>query len=337
MPFSIGILSGALPFALKSCYNDKKRKDVCMIDILLATYNGGRYLKEQLDSLLRQTEQDFCVLIQDDGSRDDTPEILKDYAEAHPEKIRLVAGAAHEKSPKGNFMSLLCESTSEYVMFSDQDDVWDEDKIELTIRTMLDGERKHGEACPLLVHTDLRVSDADLRTIAPSFWRYQKLDGDPKLSRVLAQNSITGCTMMVNRTLAELLIKAPAEYMLMHDWWAALCAASMGHILKVDKPTICYRQHGKNQLGATGVDVVRDVKKAAGNEEAMKRRLFDTFRQAESFLNCYKDVLPAGPAKTIRRYMALPQRGKAGRIHDLIRFGHLKKGFFRCLGQLYYC
>jgi hypothetical protein len=202
---------------------------------------------------------------------------------------------------------------------------------------MREGERKYGAACPLLVHTDLRVSDADLRSIAPSFWHYQKLDGNPKLSRVLAQNSVTGCAMMVNRALKELMIKAPAEDMLMHDWWAALCAASMGHILAVDKPTISYRQHGKNQLGATGVDIVRDVKKAAGNEEAMKRRLSDTFRQAESFLNCYRGVLPEDSKETIRRYAALPKKGKAGRTYSLIRYGHLKKGFFRCLGQLYYC
>ncbi len=308
-----------------------------MIDILLATYNGGRFLREQLDSLLRQTEQDFRVLTQDDGSKDETPGILKEYADAHPGKIRLVLGFAHEKSPKGNFMSLLSESTSEYVMFSDQDDVWDDDKIALTLLTMREGEKKYGAACPLLVHTDLRVSDVELKSIAPSFWRYQKLDVNPKLSRVLAQNSITGCTMMINRALAKLMIKAPAEDMLMHDWWAALCAASMGHILAVDKPTISYRQHGKNQLGATGVDVVRDVKKAAGNEAAMKRRLSDTFRQAESFLNCYKDVLPADVVETIRRYAVLPQKGKAGRTYSLIRYGHLKKGFFRCLGQLYYC
>lgn len=308
-----------------------------MIDILLATYNGGQFLKEQLDSLLRQTEQDFCVLIQDDGSKDDTPDILAECAAMHPDRIHLVSGPAHEKSPKGNFMSLLSKSSSEYVMFSDQDDVWDEEKIGLTMRAMRAGEARYGVDCPLLVHTDLRVTDEALRPIAPSFWHYQKLDGSPALSRLLAQNSITGCTMMVNRSLAELMMKAPAEDMLMHDWWAALCAASMGHILTVDKPYISYRQHGKNQLGATGVDVVRDVKKAAANEEGMRKRLSDTFHQAEAFLCYYQDVLPPGPAETFRRYGALPQRGKMGRMLGLIRYGHLKMGFFRCLGQLYYC
>jgi len=337
MAFSKGILPGALPFLLYAWYNDKKRKDVSMIDVLLATYNGGPFLKEQLDSLLCQMEQNFCVLVQDDGSKDNTPDILEDYVKDHSEKVRLVSGPAHEKSPKGNFMSLLMESSSEYVMFSDQDDVWDEDKVSLTLNLMRDGEGQYGQACPLLVHTDLRVADADLRPIAPSFWRYQKLDGNPSLSRLLAQNSITGCTMMINRALVELLMKAPAEDMLMHDWWAALLAASMGHILTVDKPTMSYRQHAKNQLGATGFQVVRDVKKAAGNEEGMRRRLSDTFRQAAAFLHCYGDMLPSGQAEAIRRYASLPQMGKPQRMVALARYGHLKKGFFRCLGQLYYC
>ncbi len=328
---------GSLPFVCKACYNDKKRKDIRMIDILLATYNGGRFLREQLDSFLCQTEQEFRVLIQDDGSRDDTQAILAEYANKHPDKFYLVSGPAHEKSPKGNFLSLLCVSGSEYAMFSDQDDVWDADKIALTMLAMREGEAQHGGQCPLLVHTDLRVVDADLTPIAPSFWHYQKLDENPSLSRLLAQNSITGCTMMVNRPLVGLMMKAPAEDMLMHDWWAALCAASMGRILTVDRPAISYRQHGRNQLGASGVDVVRDVKKAASNKEGVQKRLSDTFCQAESFLRCYEDVLLPGPADMIRRYASLSRMGKLARAYTLLRYGHLKKGFFRCLGQIYYC
>lgn len=308
-----------------------------MIDILLATYNGGRFLREQLDSLLNQTERDFRVLIQDDGSTDDTASILNTYATEQSDNVLLIDGPAHEKSPKGNFMSLLHESNADYIMFCDQDDIWDEDKIAITLSRMREGERLSGTACPLLVHTDLRVVGADLAPIAPSFIRYQKLDGDPKLSRLLAQNSVTGCAMMINRALAELMKKAPAEAMLMHDWWAALCAASMGHILFVDRPSISYRQHGKNQLGATGFDVVRDVKKAAGDEAGIRKRLTDTFGQAEAFLECYPGDLPADSASVIQRYAKIPSLHKPGRMLSLIRRGHLKKGFFRSLGQLYYC
>ena len=308
-----------------------------MIDILLATYNGGRFLREQLDSLLNQTERDFRVLIQDDGSTDDTAGILNTYATEQSDNVLLIDGPAHEKSPKGNFMSLLHESNADYIMFCDQDDIWDEDKIAITLSRMREGERLSGTACPLLVHTDLRVVGADLAPIAPSFIRYQKLDGDPKLSRLLAQNSVTGCTMMINRALAELMKKAPAEAMLMHDWWAALCAASMGHILFVDRPAISYRQHGKNQLGATGFDVVRDVKKAAGDETGIRKRLTDTFSQAEAFLKCYPGDLPADSASVIQRYAKMLVLHKPGRMLALIRHGYLKKGFFRSLGQLFYC
>ena len=308
-----------------------------MIDILLATFNGGRFLREQLDSILCQTEGDFCLLIQDDGSLDDTKDILAAYAQKHPAKVRLVSGPDHEKSPKGNFLSLLHESTSDYVMFSDQDDVWDGDKAALTLARMREGEERYGAACPLLVHTDLRVVDAALNPIAPSFWRFQKLDAGPSFSRLLAQNSITGCTVMMNRALKELVLAAPAKDMLMHDWWAALCAAALGHILCVNRAAISYRQHGKNQLGATGFQLMRDVKKAAGDEQAVRRRLFDTFSQAEAFLACYKKLLPPGPFAVTRRYASLPQRGKLARMALLVRHGYLKKGFFRCLGQLYYC
>ncbi len=308
-----------------------------MIDILLATCNGERYLGEQMDSLLSQTERGFCVILQDDGSADSTPALLAAYADADPDRVRIVSGLPHEKSARGNFMSLLSQSDADYVMFCDQDDVWDKDKVSLTLARMREGEARYGARCPLLVHTDLQVVDAQLRPIAPSFLRYQKLDALPSLSRLLAQNSITGCAMMVNRPLAALMRKATAGDMLMHDWWAALCAASMGQLLFVDRPTICYRQHGGNQLGASGFHAARDVQKAVRGGVEVRQRLMATFRQAGAFLACYEEVLPRDKAEIIRRYAALPSRAKAARIWGLARRGHLKKGVLRSLGQLYYC
>ncbi len=308
-----------------------------MIDILLATYNGERFLGEQMDSLLSQTEQDFRVILQDDGSGDSTPALLAAYADAHPDRIRIISGLLHEKSSKGNFMSLLSQSEADYVMFCDQDDVWDKDKVSLTLARMREGEARYGAGCPLLVHTDLQVVDAQLRPIAPSFLRYQKLDSAPSMNRLLSQNSVTGCTMMVNKPLAALMRKASAEDMLMHDWWAALCAVSMGQLLFVDRPAIRYRQHGGNQLGASGFHAARDVQKAVRGGEDVRQRLMATFRQAGAFLACYEEALPRDKAEIIRRYAALPYRTKPARMWALVRHGHLKKGVLRSLGQLYYC
>ncbi len=307
-----------------------------MIDILLATFNGGRFLREQLDSLLHAIPEDARVLVQDDGSADDTPAILSAYAQAHPNVIRLTEGPAHEKSAKGNFMSLLIKSDAEYTFFCDQDDVWEPGKIQKSLNRMRAGEERFGKDCPLLVHTDLSVVDASLGPIAPSFWRYQNLDPSPAVNRLLVQNSVTGCTVFINRALKELLKKAPAGGMLMHDWWAALIAASMGHILPVDEPLIRYRQHGNNQLGASGFDPVRDMKKAAGGDGGFRQRILDTMAQAKAFCTVYEELLPESAWHAVYRYAHLSMHKKPLRMLMLLRYGYLKKGFMRVLGQLYY-
>ena len=307
-----------------------------MIDILLATYNGGRFLREQLDSLLHAIPEDARVLVQDDGSTDDTSAILLAHAQAHPNVICLVEGPAHEKSAKGNFMSLLCISDAEYIFFCDQDDVWEPDKMLKSLNRMRAGEERFGKDCPLLVHTDLAVVDAALDPIAPSFWRYQNLDASPALNRLLVQNSVTGCTVLINKPLKALMQKAPAGGLLMHDWWAALIAASMGHILPVDEPLIRYRQHGKNQLGASGFDPVRDAKKAAAGDGGFRQRILDTMAQAKAFCTAYEDLLPESAWHAVYRYAHLSMHKKPLRMLMLLRFGYLKKGFLRILGQLYY-
>ncbi len=307
-----------------------------MIDILLAAYNGGHFLKEQLDSLLKTAVGDARVLVQDDGSSDDTVEILHAYQNAHPDVIRIVTGPDHEKSAKGNFMSLLLASDGDYLFFSDQDDVWAPDKVSASMQRMREGEAQYGKDCPLLVHTDLAVVDAALTPIASSFWKYQKLDPQPTLARLLAQNSITGCATLINRPLADLMKLGSPQDMLMHDWWAALCAASMGHILTVDKPLIQYRQHGSNQLGATGFDPKRDVKRAAQDGASIQKRLHDTMAQAKAFCTCYESMMPEKVWHLVFRYASLPLYKKPLRQLMLLRHGYLKKGILRALGQLYY-
>ena len=123
----------------------------------------------------------------------------------------------------------------------------------------------------------------------------------------------------------------------MHDWWAALCAQAFGHILLVPQATIDYRQHGRNQLGATGFDVVRDAKKAASQGDDIKQRIADTYRQAAAFQDCYKDQLPDDAAEIIRLYTSLPQKSKAARVYTLLRHGYLKKGIARWAGQILFC
>src|SRR5690606_39057310 len=136
------------------------------------------------------------------------------------------------------------------VMFSDADDCWFPDKISLTLDLMRVVEKDEGGArTPTLVHTDLAVVDRDLRPIADSLWQYQGVNPDlTSLNRLLIQNCVTGCTVMVNRPLRELASPIPPG-VVMHDWWMALVASSFGRIARIARPTLLYRQHGRNDTG----------------------------------------------------------------------------------------
>jgi glycosyltransferase involved in cell wall biosynthesis len=221
-----------------------------MIQILLATYNGEKYLAELLDSLVSQTYQSWELLVHDDGSVDKTFDILLGYQENYPDRIKILDDGLVMGNARDNFTYLLTLSTADYVMFCDQDDVWLPDKIEKTFRKMQELEYKH-DNLPILVHTDLMIVDESLACIAPSMFDYQGLNKSTKgLLQALAKNSVTGCTMMVNRQaiLASTPILPSA---IMHDWWMAASVIKVGGLVEfIDESLIQYRQHSVNSVGA---------------------------------------------------------------------------------------
>ena len=220
------------------------------VAILLAAYNGGEYLAEQLDSILRQTFQSFTVYIHDDGSVDDTLFIINDYAKKYPHKIKVLKYPSSGGAAK-NFFSMIQRVDSEYVMFSDQDDVWFADKIEKTYRCMKAAEKKNQDHC-ICVHSDLKIVDRNLNTIYNSFYnRNRKYAHKNSFPELLMTNICVGCTMMINR---KLLIAArkynDVNNIFMHDWWIALIASSKGEIVFIDEALTAYRQHDNNAVGA---------------------------------------------------------------------------------------
>jgi glycosyltransferase involved in cell wall biosynthesis len=216
----------------------------------MATYNGELFLRQQLDSIIAQSNQDWQLLIRDDGSDDNTVRIIEDYMSRLSDRIRLVTDNGSHLGASLNFGKLLEYADTEYIMFSDQDDVWLPNKIELTLNAMKAAEQVYPDK-PILIHTDLRVMDSELKTIANSLWSYQKLfpeTGDD-LNRIMAQNVVTGCTVMINKRAKAVSIPVPAEA-IMYDWWLALNVCRHGKIIYVSIPTVLYRQHSGNQLGA---------------------------------------------------------------------------------------
>ena len=217
--------------------------------VLIATYNGQKYLPALLDSLKRQTFRDLVLYAHDDGSKDCTPEILKEYAEDSGLDLRIL-----DFPPTGsacaNFLTMLRHIGDEdYILFCDQDDVWLEDKVEKSIAKIREIEEPRK---PALVFSDLRVVDSDLNTISDSFMAYSGLDPENRrLEQLLIDNVAAGCTMLFNRELAHMAAGyKDLSNIKIHDHFLLLAAVSAGKTAFIHEPLILYRQHGGNQIGA---------------------------------------------------------------------------------------
>ncbi len=297
------------------------------IDILLATYNGAAYLAEQLDSLFAQTCQDWRLVVRDDGSTDATLEILERYLALHPGRIVLLPLDGNRLGASASFATLLERSESPYVMFCDQDDVWLPNKVELTFAAMRDLEQVHGGQMPLLVDTDLKVVDERLALLDESFWHFERIHPQrlTKLSRVLMQNFVTGCTAMLNRPLASLAQPVSAKA-LMYDGWIALVATAFGKIAALSTPTVLYRQHGRNVAGASRWSFSAGVKNYFLYREqrrvalARREEAWAALRgQAEAFAARYGERMTPAQRATLRAFCQIPDRGFLGRRRLMLK------------------
>lgn len=216
------------------------------IDILLATYNGEKYLKEQIESILNQTYSNIRLIISDDCSKDKTRDIIKKFEE----KDKRVISYFQEKNLGyvKNFEFLLSKVENEIYMLSDQDDYWLPEKVKHTYY-------KLKEANADLVFTDLEVVDENLQKIYPSFNEYMQLS--KKIKKYLHSyklqylyNCVTGCTLMSRKKFIELILPLPTESKYaIHDTWIASTISNKGKVEYLDEKTIKYRQHGNNQVG----------------------------------------------------------------------------------------
>lgn len=214
------------------------------IDILIATYNGEKYIKEQLDSILNQTYTNINVIISDDMSVDSTYEILKEY-EKKDTRVKVYRQSNNLGSNR-NFEFLLTKVTSNYYMFSDQDDVWMQDKVEKTYNKI-----KQDNAG--LVCTDLLLVDENLNSLNSTF--NKKLKKERKLKKynnwkmVFLYNVVTGCTIMSKKEYIKDILPIPDNKNVLHDHFISLVVGNKSIISYLDEPTIKYRQHAKNQVG----------------------------------------------------------------------------------------
>ncbi|MEG0832387.1 MAG: glycosyltransferase family 2 protein [Oscillospiraceae bacterium] len=300
------------------------------VSVLLATCNSEKYLAELMDSILDGTYEDIKLYVRDDCSQDETRKIIASYDDL---RIESAVNPLPSGSAQNNFFRLLLNSEGDYLMFADADDVWKPDKVKRTLAKMQELERAYGRETPLLVHTDLCVVDEKLDVIAPSMWKYEKLSTQRhSLKNMLVQNVVTGCTMMVNRALADMVREQPAECV-MHDWWLALVAAAFGKIDVVDEPLMLYRQHGSNQVGAYDAsNQVKNAKKLADTQRI--RKIYESmYGQARCFAETYRESLTPEQYALCMEFANQSGRTKIGKMRAIVKNGFYKNTLLRNIGQ----
>ncbi len=303
------------------------------IEILLASYNGEKYIEEMIESILAQDYQNWHLIVSDDQSTDSTAEILESFSQRYPERITHYRSGRRFGNAQNHFMHLLSEfHDAPYIMFCDQDDVWHKDKISKTLAKMKDIETPY---IPAMVHTDLRVVDGNLQEIESSFMSLSGIVGDRmETKQLLVQNVVTGCTMMINHELANLAVtKLPKSGMLMHDHWIALIASACGTTVFLNEATIDYRQHGNNSVGAKNIRSLSHIRNRLKDNQILTN-MQSTFKQAKAFEECFYPVLSKEMRKTISVYAKLTQKNAFTRKWTYLRYGYWKIGLLRRVGQI---
>lgn len=298
----------------------------------MAVYNGEKYLKQQIESVLNQTVSDIKIIVRDDGSTDNSKKIIDSFCNEYPQKITKIEGEP-TGSAKKNFAKLFEAVDDDYIMFCDQDDIWLPDKVEKTLSAIKTAE--NGGTTPVLVHTDLKVVDQSLNVISNSFFNFQQLiQKDITLPKLLVQNYVTGCTVMINRALLEKCATISDEC-IMHDWWLALTSVLFGKLVCLSESTILYRQHSNNQVGAKasyGIDFVKRKLKTLGE---VKANYNATYIQAEALLKCYKEQISKQNLEILQNYCNMKNMKKFKKIRIIKKYGFKKCTTLRVLGQYF--
>ncbi|MGV6818337.1 MAG: glycosyltransferase family 2 protein [Thiotrichales bacterium] len=303
-----------------------------MIIVLIATYNGAEFLQAQLDSIANQSFQDFTVLIRDDGSIDETCELVS----AHPlaERITLLRNEGGLRGARLNFSALLeeaAQSDASYFALADQDDIWYPDKLALQVEALASRER--GEDLPQLVFCDATMINEDGQPIAPSFMRAQGLTAPSlePLRTLLVHNVAAGNGMLFNRALLEAALPLP-DAALMHDWWLMLVAGAKGDIHYIDSALLAYRQHQHNEIGVvTPLSLIkRPFASCSRIIREGQHKLIAGFSQARALSLQLADQNPDDSAiALINRFAELPNHQRLERMMQVKSDGFHAQGRLR--------
>lgn len=274
------------------------------VAILMSTYNGEQYLGEQIQSIIEQTYSNWHLYIRDDGSKDNTTNIIKLYADKDDRITFFNEKKIQNVGVVKSFMELLEKTDADFYMFSDQDDFWLPDKITDTLKCMV---KQPYQQMPICIHSDLKVVNESLQGA-------NRMNGNlvwHDFYHLMFRNCVTGCTMMINQSLK---IEAENAHInlskiYMHDWWLALIASAFGKVVYLDKATVLYRQHGDNVMGSYETRSLRNYLHRALHQDVDLKRTKGAFMMINEFKNVYGGRLNGKQKKYVNEYAKVFSKG----------------------------
>ncbi|HMU98788.1 MAG TPA: glycosyltransferase family 2 protein [Chitinophagales bacterium] len=306
------------------------------VDILLATYNGERFLQKQIDSILQQTYSNFTIYIRDDGSKDGTIKIIKDYAQKYPNKIIFIEDILGNLGVTQNFNELMKYSSANYIAFSDQDDIWLPNKIEQSLKVLADLENKH-QGTPAFVYSDMQIINEEDQFTYPSFWKLASLS--PKyftFNRLLMQSIPHGCTILMNKRLKEIAFPIPQNAIL-HDHWLSLVTVNFGITMPILEPLILLRNHGANltQKKTNNFKRLQRFYKNFGTNDEYLKHLNLRIEQGKSFYNEYFNQLSVENQHILEQFLLLETTSGWKRKMIYIKNKFYRTTFFHTLKMIW--
>lgn len=294
------------------------------VAILMSTYNGEKYLQSQIDSIKEQEYKDWNLYIRDDNSSDNTREIIEQNERIDSRIVWINKDEKDNVGVKMSFLKLMDTVNSDFYMFCDQDDIWLPNKVKMS----LEYAKRVNSNVPFLLHTNLTTIDSEEKVINNKVHK-KKVSDD--LSTMLNTNSVTGCTVLFNNSLKEKMLSDYrfVDDMVMHDWWFALCAKTMGKIVYVRTPTILYRIHGGNVVG-TDTSLLKRLNKLSDYEKELEHQKH-AIRQSKRILKLHSTDMNDDSRRVIETFNKLSGMNFFNRMKTIKKF-HFRKNSF--LGSL---
>ncbi|GGC65086.1 glycosyl transferase [Pedobacter quisquiliarum] len=299
----------------------------------MATFNGAKYVAEQLDSILAQTHQDWALIIRDDLSTDQTPSIIQRYAEADS-RIKVLSGKGKHGSATLNFSVLFDYAHSldtPYLMFADQDDVWKPNKIKNSLQFIQERERTAKPSDPILVYGALEYVDEAANIIPQKIRMPESLD----FKMLLAENHAYGCTMIFNRALLQQIGHIPdsAEN---HDYWVALVATAMGKAVLNPEKLIFYRQHSSNASGGVARNRISSrIHRYIKQVDFLLPVFVKNYKMINTFYWGYKERLDENIKQLLAGYIKAYKTDMLSLMIFMVRHNFRKLGMMQTLAHYY--